>query len=359
MYSPWLHPPTPPAATLPAHALGRHLRPRARKIAVAIIGLDAAVAEKTRHHLMTTAWAFGDLVVRDLGNLRKTTPDFVIPLLRELHTAAITPVLLGADAAAFTTQYLAFAELNRQVSLLHIDRTIGLTPVGDGGRPLDNAVHNKGRGRFHLSHLGHQQHLVDPAIFDLCAAQAYEAVSLGPARANLAELEPVLRDADLVGLDVAAVSYHEAPAQRRRFPSGFTLQEASQLAYYAGNSDKLSSFGLYGFDPARVDDPAGDLTAAAYAQLVWYFLQGFSRRQGDFPVSNKGLVEYVVPMNGFDRLTFWRSPRSERWWVQVPTFTAAGEPRHRLVPCSYQDYQAASQDQHLPDRLLSAFRRYG
>jgi len=359
MYDPWLKPAPKPDAALAAHTFGKHLRPRARKIAVALIGLDEAVAGKTRAHLYATSWAFGKLVVRDLGNLRKITPDFVIPLLRELHAAGITPILLGGDQAAFAAQYLAFAEINRQISLLSIDRTIKLNPVGNGNLPLDNAVHSKGRQRYHLSHLGGQQHLIDPVIFDVFNAQAYEAVSLGPARGNLAALEPLLRDADLAGLDISAVNYNEAPARAGFHPSGFTLQEASQLAYYAGNSDKLSSFGLYGFDPAAGTETEGEITAAAYAQLVWYFLQGFSRRQGDFPVSSKGMLEYVVDLDGFDQLTFWRSPRSNRWWVQVPAENHKGEERHRLVPCTYEDYLEASNEQRLPERLMAAFRRFG
>jgi len=189
-------------------------------------------------------------------------------------------------------------------------------------------------------------------------AQAFEAVSLGPARGDSAALEPLLRDADLVGLDINAINYHEAPARSGLHPSGFSLQEASQMAYYAGNSDKLSSFGLYGFDPSVGNDRDTDLTAAAYAQLVWYFLQGFSRRQGDFPASNKGMIEYVVDIDAYDKLTFWRSPRSNRWWVQVPAEAGKGEERHRLVPCRYEDYLEASSKQSLPDRLMVAFRRY-
>jgi len=223
---------------------------------------------------------------------------------------------------------------------------------------LDNAVHDKGRHRFHLSHIGAQQHLTDPAIFDIFNAQAFEAVSLGPARNDAIALEPLLRDADLVSLDISAINYNEAPARAGLHPSGFSLQEASQLAYYAGNSDKLSSFGLYGLDASAGSERDTDLTAAAYAQLIWYFLQGFSRRQGDFPASNKGMLEYVVDIDKFDKLTFWRSPRSNRWWVQVPAESRKGEDRHRLVPCRYEDYLEASGKQTLPDRLMLAFRRY-
>lgn len=357
MYTPWLQAAAKPESDLAAYTFGKHLRPRSRRIAVAIIGLDADIAEKTRKHLFSSSWDFGKLVIRDLGNIRKATPDFVIPLLRELHAAKITPVLIGGDQSLFQAQYLAFAELNRQVSVLQVNRTIDLSIAAAGKKTLDPAVHRKDRRKFHLTHLGGQKHLIDPAVRGLFGDHGYEAIGLGESRANVSGLEPLLRDADLVGLDISAVNHNEAPARAGFHPSGFALQEATQLAYYAGNSDKLSSFGLYGMDPAA-DSVATELTAAAYAQLIWYFVHGFSRRQGDFPVSTKGLLEYVVDIEGFSQLTFWRSKASNRWWVQVPDGNYRGEARHRLVPCSYEDYLTASQEQTLGDRLMMAFRRY-
>lgn len=360
MYSPWLKAPTKPVSAVAEHSLGKSLKPRARRIAVAIIGLDEDVAEKTRQHLYATAWSFGKLTVRDLGDIRKKTADFLIPLLRELHSAKITPILLGgSDQQLFTAQYLAFGELNRQVSLVQVDRTIDLSPEEAKGGVLDKAVHRKSRKKqFHISHIGAQQHLINPAVYNTFDARGFEAVRLGQAQANISALEPQIRDGDLLGLNISAINHNEAPARAGFHPSGFSLQEATQLAYYAGNSDKLSSFGLFGFTPDAQHNGATQLTAAAYAQLVWYFLHGYSHRVGDFPAGTKGLVEYIVDISGFEQLTFWKSRRSNRWWVEVPDGKYKGEERHRLVPCSYQDYLSASAEQSLPDRLLQAFRRY-
>ena len=360
MFTPWLKPAPRPSADHPSHTIGHRLSGRRsrRKLAVALIGLDAAVAERTRSALYECSWAFDDLALADLGDVRKRTPDFLIPLLRELHAGGIVPVLIGGRSTDFRTQYTAFSELARLPSVLHVDQRVELSAAEEGGRVLDGLAYRRGGPPFHLAHLGAQQQLVDPALWDLIYRRAYESVRLGAARAQLSELEPVIRDADLVGIDVRAVQYAEAPARPGFHPSGFTLQEASQLAFYAGNSDKLTSFGLYGLDPA--DKSAADvrLTATAYAQLIWYFLSGLHQRYGDFPATTQGLLEYVVDIANLDRLTFWRSPRSNRWWVQCPAGTFGGEERHRLVPCSYQDYLTASGEQELPERLVRAFRRF-
>lgn len=86
------------------------------------------------------------------------------------------------------------------------------------------------------------------------------------------------------------------------FPSGFILEEACQICRYAGMSDKLKAFGVFGF---RSSMDRKTQTAQAVAQMIWYFLDGFHHRKGDFPASVEGLVEYVVDLKQLDyQLTF-------------------------------------------------------
>ena len=49
-------------------------------------------------------------------------------------------------------------------------------------------------------------------------------------------------------------------------------------------------------------------------------------------------------------VVFYKSPRSDRWWMDIPT-PGAGNRKGRvlLVPCTYADYQSAAGGQ-LPDR---------
>ena len=359
MYGNWLKPAPKPDDSFPDYCLGRRLQRDPRTCSIGIIGFDGAIADRTRQYLYAAAWDFDQLSVADLGNLRKVTTEFAIPLLRELHTSNITPILLGGSQGLFASQYLALNEVNRQVSVLNIDSQVELTADDDRGMSLDRLVHRKQGKEFHLTHIGSQQHLVDPALWRVFDARNYEYIRLGIAREAVSEMEPQVRDADVLGYNIRALNHHDAPARNTIQPSGFDLQEACQLTYYAGNSDKLSSFGLYGLDLKDPNELNVELTAATYAQLIWYFLQGYSRRMGDFPVSTDEMQEYVVDMDGATRLTFYRSPKTERWWCAVPQNSEEpAEERHSLVACSYQDYLTASQEQLLPDRLLCAFRRF-
>ena len=70
------------------------------------------------------------------------------------------------------------------------------------------------------------------------------------------------------------------------------------------------------------------------------------------------MKEYVVPIRDHAPVTFWRSPRSDRWWLQYPAGEFAGEERHRLLPCSAGDYRQAAERGEMPERLLRGFRRF-
>lgn len=365
MFDHWLEPTAFTSATAFApHSWGQHItfykggKGSLSPKQCVLIGLDATAADAVREALYPMSWAFTDLKFTDLGNLRKTNEDFVIPLLREVMDSQLFPILIGGNPHLFYAQFQSFLNLRDLVSIALIDEQVPISTDGkkSSAKYLNHLFRHRQESVFHLSLIGPQAHFTDPAIIDWLEEQHYEYLRLGQARENLAEVEPQLRDADIIALHLDALKQSEAPGQLNPSPSGFFLEEAAQLCRYAGMSDKLRSFGIYGIDSnSKRKLPA---TAQAVAQLVWYFTEGYHQRLGDYPVTNKGLTEYVVDWKGQEeKLTFWKSPRSGRWWLQVPAKTSRKQQRHRLIPCSYSDYKKATQ-QELPDRLWNAFRRF-
>lgn len=326
---------------------------------IALVGIDSDIAQRVRQEFYQLAWPFGDEQVVDLGNARRDNVDFLIPILRELLSSDIFPLLIGGPPQQVQAQYRAFNELRSLVSLIVVDEQLALTVPANRSPAyyLNAAIHTRRQPIFHLGVIGVQAHLVAPAVFDYLEQRNFECIRLGKARAQLGELEPLVRDGDLISFNLAAIKHADAPATGSYNPSGFTLEEMCQVARYAGLSDKLRSCGVYGFAPTgrlEADNP----TAHAAAQVIWYFLEGFFSRKGDFPVSNEGLTEYIVDFKGYEQITFWKSNKSGRWWVQTPVNSRRkDEQRHRLIPCSYSDYLLACQGE-LPDRLITAFRRF-
>lgn len=363
----WLEPADPAAlgvTALPEYAFGRQVRffssaADLSDVQIGLIGIDAATANAVRTELYRLCWATEGLVFADLGNARKSSPDFLTSLLRELLDGRIFPLLIGDAPQALQSLYQAFLAGHDLPSLVCVDdrAPFSLQPDKSPEHYLNIALHRRAR-LFSMGLIGLQAHFVPPPVFDWLERHHYECVRLGRARAELAELEPLLRDADLLGFHLRSLKNADAPAQRDASPSGFTLEESCQLCRYAGMSDKLRAFSLYGFD-AEAGTPAEvQRTIQGMAQMIWYFAEGFYNRKSDYPATNEGLTEYIVDSKGRDgQIVFWKSNKSSRWWIQVPVRTARKYDRHRLIPCSYSDYVRACNDE-LPDRIVNAFKRF-
>lgn len=330
-------------------------------VQVAILGVGEADANAVRESLYALACPPGKVQVADLGNFRKDNLAFIIPALAELLNSRILPILLANDWYFALSLFKAAQQVLSTINLVAVDETLRFGLKGDAEEyarsVLHQVVHDTSpQSLFHLGIIGYQSHNVDPAGMQLLQERNFDGIRLGQARSNLPEIEPVIRDGDLCWINLAALKQSEAPGQVAPSPGGFTMEESCQLCRYAGMSDKLKGFGIFGFR-AEYDQQAQ--TAQTTAQMLWYFLEGVQQRKGDFPVSTDGLTEYIVEPLGQERpLTFWKSRKSGRWWVQVPV-SSPGHPglQHRLVPCSHSDYLATCQNE-LPERLLNAFKRF-
>jgi hypothetical protein len=108
---------------------------------------------------------------------------------------------------------------------------------------------------------------------------------------------------------------------------------------------------LYDWKPAYADYGQ---TALLTAQLIWFAVEGFYARVYEWPVQRKQLQSYVVDSKLLDAaVTFYKSQKSDRWWVAIPANFAPEQP---LVACSYADYRLACEGE-LPERLLQAIAR--
>lgn len=363
----WLGPVHPNALgileKLEPHQWGSNIRiyrdelPDLKDVQVALLGIGESGSNAVRQELYQMSFPFEGLALADLGNVRRKKVSFIIPTIKELMDSKIFPIILGTDPVFTMAQYKAFQRLQQLISLVIVDERIRFSTSIKTRKSyyLNELLANKQAKLFHLGFIGAQSHFTAPATFQYIAEHYYDCIRLGRARANITELEPIIRDGDLLSLNLAAMKSSEVGAVRDATPSGFSVEEACQVSRYGGMSDKLKSFGIYGFQ-SSLDHRRQ--TAQAIAQIVWYFCDGFYHRKNDFPASMDGLVEYIVEFKKMDyQLTFWKSQKSGRWWMQVPVKTASKYQRHRLIPCSYNDYKLACQEE-LPERLLNAYKRF-
>jgi hypothetical protein len=185
----------------------------------------------------------------------------------------------------------------------------------------------------------------------------FDVYRLGEINTNIQNTEPLVRNADIVSFDLSAIRFSDAPGTENSGPNGLYAEQACQIARYAGMSDKLTSFGIYEYRP---DLDQRGMTAHLVAQMIWCFIEGITLRKGDYPIGDKeSYLKYIVDLSTEEhQLTFYKSPRSDRWWMDVPY--PAGRKnkyeRHHLVPCSYDEYQQATNDD-MPDRWWRTYQK--
>ncbi len=196
----------------------------------------------------------------------------------------------------------------------------------------------------HYNHIGFQSYFVHPRMLETIDKLRFDCFRLGMAHEQLEEMEPVMRNSDMVSFDIAAIKHSDAPASDCS-PNGFTGEEACSLTRYAGMSTSISTIGIYGYDASK---DVKDLTALQIAQMIWYFIDGKSRSTQEADLSEKqSFNEFHTAFAEVDTV-FMQSKKTGRWWMQLPN--------KKMIACSYNDYLFASNNE-IPERWLRAQER--
>lgn len=297
----------------------------------------------------------------DLGNLVPgTSPQdtyfAVSDLVIELVNKNIFPILLGGSQDITYGAYLAFEKMKKPVNLVTIDSRIDLS--GRGNEFTSQTYLSKvlsGSYIHDYTNIGHQIYFSDQDDLDYLKKSFFDAFRLGIARSAMSEMEPVLRDATMISIDVCAIRQSDAPGHFSATPNGFYGEEICKLSMYAGLSDRLSALGIFEVNP---EYDINNQTSHLSAQALWYFIDGFAKKRTEQPNEKaRGFREYIVHLNDIDQdLVFYKSMKTNRWWIKTPVLkTTPGFPE--FISCSYEDYQKAS-NQEIPDRWWKAYQKF-
>lgn len=299
----------------------------------------------------------------DLGNIKpgETTRDTyfaVASVVLELLTHKVIPVIIGGSHDLTYGQYLGYKNLQSLINLVVIDEKIdmhdGPAKQIDSSSFLMQIFTQVPNYLFNYSHVGYQTYLNDSKAIETLEGLNFDCHRLGLIRANLEHTEPILRDADMLSIDISCIRQADAPAHANASPNGFTGEELCQITRYAGLSDKLTSLGIYDINPGYDNNRQ---TTQLAAQMIWYFIEGYYSRVGDYPLTLEEHLKFTVRLEESDHeLIFWKSKKTERWWMELPFGDKQKYGRHQLVPCSFQDYEAAC-DQELPDKWMKAYTK--
>jgi len=257
-----------------------------------------------------------------------------------------TVVLLGGSHDITLAQYFAYKELQQVIEATCIDANINLkgeNPLRSENFLLELLTSEPNLVK-HYNHIGFQSYFVHPRMLETMDKLHFDCHRVGVAKENIEEMEPVLRNTHLLSFDISAIKYSDSPASIES-PNGFTGEEACTLARYAGMSNHLNSFGIYGYQPGQ---DLNDLSAKQIAQMLWYFIDGKSRSKQEAAIEDLHYFnEYHTRFTEVESV-FLQSKKTGRWWMQLPD--------QKFIACSYKDYIHASQNE-IPERWLRAQER--
>ncbi|HPS98723.1 MAG TPA: arginase family protein [Bacteroidales bacterium] len=342
--------------------------------AVAILGVPddrssvntgaAQAPDAVRRSLYSFSRLPGRLKVTDLGNFRPgaSFDDTIVGLrdvLLQLLSQNIVPVIIGGTSSLMPAVDRALSAGKQKWSMVSVDSRIDFTAEKrppDSLNWMNDLIYRSGSCLSHLSAIGHQTYLTDQQVVNRFNRRHYDMMRIGEVRSAVHETEPLFRDASAALFDIGSVRQSDAPGTFLPSANGFYGEEICLLARYAGLSDNLKIFSVTEVNPAL---DTRMQTSHLAAQLVWFFLEGFSQKQYEVSYlsdqTNSRFTRYHVTLSDLEsEAIFIKSTITERWWMEIRN--TRGEPQY--LACSYEDYLMANRDQ-VPVRWSRGMLRHG
>ena len=320
---------------------------------------------KIRQQLYNYHLAKGNtLKMADLGVIKKgaSTSDTYAALediTAEIQKKGKLLLILGGTQDLTYANYLGYKKLEQTINVACIDQKIDLEISSEAPISSNNFINHlltfQPSFLFNFSILGCQQYYISEEQLNLFDELYFDYLRLGELNNNIKLAEPYLRNSDIISLDMSSIRRAEFSGSTDNGPNGFFANEICQIAKYAGISDKLSSFGAYNFSK-KLENHEVELTA----QIFYFLIDGYCHRKKDYPIgTKKNHVKYAVFHEELNHnLVFHKSPKSQRWWLEVPypPLKDFKFERHNLVPCDYEDYLTA-QKGLIPDLWWKTYRK--
>ena len=314
---------------------------------------------KAFYALFPGSW---NTTIADLGDINKgeTVEDTYFALktiIAVLIEKKIIPIIIGGTQDLTYANYRAYDALIPMVNIVNIDCKFDL---GDSSRPIKNnsfvgkIILDQPYNLFNYATIGYQTYFNSQEEIDLMDKLYFESYRLGQISKNITLVEPVLRDANIVSLDLNSVKSAEVSLNQKYSPNGFDGKEICAISRYAGISNKVSSFGIYEYKASKDDE----ITSMLIAQIVWYFIEGVNFRVKDDNFNDENNHQKYITLVDDQELIFYKSNKTGRWWIEIPFLNEVNTKlkSHTLLPCIHQDYLDACNNK-VPDRWYKAFQK--
>jgi hypothetical protein len=289
-----------------------------------------------------------------IGNEVEDTYVVVKEVVAELIQLGIVPIVIGATQDVSYPLYRSFDQMGEMINMVAIDHRFDFGVADQlisSHSYMSKIISESPTNLKSFTNLGYQSFFNTQEERDLMDKMYFDSYRLGEVVSDLAACEPLLRDAHFLSIDTRAIQASDMGSGTNYTPNGLNGREICALTRYAGLSPKLSLFGVFESDNHPMSN-------RLIAQMVWYFIEGFSIRIVEDPLrQSEYFLKYTVTLESLD-LIFFKSKKTSRWWVQLEEISSEGNNFNSsaLLPCSENDYKEACKDL-IPERWIKAQKK--
>jgi arginase family enzyme len=316
------------------------------------------VADQIRNQMYQLAPLSNNLSMIDLGNIKpgNSFTDACVAIsevFQVMTRSGIILILIGGTSKFNYGGILTYQKNHIPLNMVSIDSRFSRESIQECfSSGNQSGIKDSGYQMANYINIGYQSYFVPQSVLDFVDDSYFEAYRLGFVRNNVKEMEPVLRDANHLTFSLNAIKHSDAPGALNSSPNGLSGDEACQLSFFTGHSNRITSLGIYDMS-VRADIHQTTLQLAA--QVVWYFLEGVANRIFEEPdLKPQNFTKYLIHNNDSNQdLAFYQSNLTNRWWMELFFHQ---QNHHLILSCSENDYELACK-QEIPDRWWKAYQR--
>lgn len=324
---------------------------------------EAPNAIRKQFYQLFNHWS--ELKIIDLGNIKTGFEiedtyyalNNVVMTLMKYH---IVPIILGGSQDLTFPIYQVYENTGKLVNITSIDSRFDIGQDNENlnsNSYLSYIILHQPNFLFNYTNIGYQSYYIDNQNIKLMKDLLFDVHRIGKIRNNIELTEPLIRNADILTIDISALKAADAPGIRNNSPNGFSSEEGCQMTRYAGLNNKLTSIGFFEYNPSY---DINNVTANTISQMIWYFIEGFNSRIYDFPhYDSLDFKRYNVKLENIDdEIVFLCHKITGKWWMDLSFKSKNREKyeRHHYIPCSQEDYDLTMQNE-IPDKWWQFYQK--
>lgn len=271
---------------------------------------DLNEIRKSFYALFPGSW---NTKMADLGDINRgeTVEDTYFALkttISILIQKGIIPIIIGGSQDLTYANYRAYDNLSPMVNIVNVDSKFDL---GDSAKPINNTsfigkiILDQPYNLFNYATIGYQTYFNSQEEIDLMEKLYFEAYRLGEVSKDITIVEPVLRDANIVSIDLSVLKSSEVSLNQKVSPNGLDGKEICAISRYAGISNKVTSLGIWEYKPSKNDE----ISSMLISQIIWYFIEGVNYRVKDDDFRNDENHQKFITLVEDQELVFYKSKK--------------------------------------------------